>query len=154
MNEISEAPVRIELLSRAERRLHQSVARLLPTGETVEGAAVVFTGPRGGIEGFLASFLGLLRWLVINRRRHFFTVALTSHGVALMRNVRMSKPVEVLWRRDGYESFGPVNDAVGDFSIELAGQRYWYVGQWSFEVYRMRQLAAAPPRSAPPNGGL
>jgi hypothetical protein len=115
------------------------VRRVLGADELVLAAVVVFTGPRAGVEGFLAPFFGLASML-INRARSFTTVAVTDRGLVLLNTNRLRHPTTIRARFDSLDMLGPMNETDGDAWIEVAGKRYWIEGIWSSQLYVIRRL--------------
>ena len=127
-------------LGATERRLQQRVQTLLGDGEHVRAAVVAILGPRPGLEAVFAPVLGLLPWLFANSRRRFTTIAVTDRGLVILDNIGLRRPVRVRERFDSLDALGPMNDTVGDASIEVNGVRYWIEGIWSSQMYEMRKL--------------
>ncbi|MDO8389180.1 MAG: hypothetical protein Q7V57_01725 [Actinomycetota bacterium] len=130
-------------LGGTERRLQQRVQALLGDGEDVRAAVVAILGPRPGLEAMFAPVLGLLPWLFANARRRFTTIAVTDRGLVILENSGLRRPVRVRERFDSLDVLGPMNDTVGDASIEVNGVRYWIEGIWSPQLYEMRKLTSS-----------
>jgi MYXO-CTERM domain-containing protein len=85
-------------LSRTERRLHERVRQLLPPDEELRAAAVISSGAALGTEAWGAALAGLAGFFLVQRRRRFFTLALTDRGVVHFRNSSLRKPAQLLYR--------------------------------------------------------
>jgi len=125
-------------LSTTERRLHERVRRLLPAGEDLRAAAVISTGPAPGVEGLGAAFAGLAGLFLVQRRRKYFTLALTDQGLVRFRNSSLRKPAALLYRYE-LADLQVFTGTWGDSWVELAGQRYGFEAIWGNELAKMRR---------------
>lgn len=130
-------------LTRAERRLQERVAALLP-GERVLAAVVAFKGPPPGVEGCLVALvpfgalISAIGALGVEGQRRHVTLAVTDQGVVRLKTSGLGAPIEVI-SRHGLDAFGQVNET-GDFWLEFAGERYYFNGMWSGQLWRIRRM--------------
>lgn len=127
-------------LSRAERRLHERVRQLLPSDEGVCAAAVISSGPAPGAEAWGAALAGLAGLFWVQRRRRYFTLALTDRGVVRFRNSSVRKPAQLLYRYEPRD-VRVVTGSWGDQWVELAGERYGVEGIWGNELAKIRRFS-------------
>jgi len=92
-------------LSASDRRLHKRVQELRSPAESVRAAAVVFSGPRPGIEVFFRPLFGVFASL-INKGRTFFTIAATERGLIVFRNSRPRRRSELVARLERFDALG------------------------------------------------
>jgi len=121
-----------------ERRLHDRLTRLLPAGEELRAALVIFTGPRPGSEG-LAMMAGMIGMWFVQRRRTFFTLAVTDRGVVRFRNKGPRRPSQLLDRFELNQLRPDIGKGI-ELALELDGKRFWMEGIWSGELRKIRRL--------------
>lgn len=127
-------------LSRTERRLHERVRQLLPPDEELRAAAVISSGPAPGTEAWGAALAGLPGLFWVQRRRKYFTLALTDQGVVRFRNSSARKPAQLLYRYEPSD-VRVVTGSWGDQWVELVGERYGVEGIWGNELAKIRRLS-------------
>ena len=131
-------------LSRTERRLHERVRQLLPPDEELRAAGVISTGPAPGTEAWGAALAGLPGLFLVQRRRKYFTLALTDRGMVRFRNSSARKPAQLLYRYE-LADVQVKTGSWGDQWVELAGQRFGFEEIWGNELAKIqRSLREGP----------
>lgn len=120
-------------------RLRERAAELLGPSKQVDAAFVAQTGPRPGMEA-VGSVAGVLGMLAVLRPRRYYTVAVTTDAVVLIRNKGELRPTAIERRLDKSNALGPV-DGSGDYKISIDGDDYWVPLRWIDEARRAQRLA-------------
>jgi hypothetical protein len=108
-------------LATRERRLHRRLRRTLDPAARIS-VALVATASEDG-------------------RRVRRVLALTDDGLVVARLGVVRRPVVL--RRHEPGAVGTTHVAPGDSYVDVAGRRWGVSGAWTYQLFRLRQLAGA-----------
>ena len=135
-----------ELMSRITANWHVSPAQrllndlqvFLGRDEQFLGAFVAHVGASPSRQA-LGFTLSALFGGGFEGKRASFTIAMTDRAVIVLRNDDKNRPSTVHSRHEGHSSLGGVR-GTGDYSVTVAGVRYWLTDRWVDEARRLDRM--------------
>jgi hypothetical protein len=130
-------------LRRHERKLFDRVVAVLPEGESLLAAALVFTGPEPNLVGLVEDALGQ-RGMLAYRRRKYLTLILTDRRVILTDNVGENTPAHLHGQYTGTSALRGASTRDGDTWVDVEETRYWFWPEWKAQISAMLRIAEQP----------
>jgi hypothetical protein len=135
---IDDAPLR-----RHERKLFAKIRPVLPEGESLLAAALIFTGPEPNLVGLAEDVLSNNTFGRLRNRRKYLTLIVTDRRVILIDNLGDDVPDHLHSRFAGTSAFGDASTQDGDTWVNIDGTKYWFWPEWTAQIAEMQRIAAS-----------